>query len=88
MKLRQLTINSSENPVSSSAISPSGKYLAYVDPQGIQVKDIDTGLTHPIAAPQETIAADLKWEIIDAGWFPDNTRFLVDSHPGQSDRGN
>jgi serine/threonine protein kinase len=87
MKLRQLTINSSENPVSSSAISPSGNYLAYVDSQGIQVKDIGTGLTHPIAAPQETIAADLKWEIIDAGWFPDNTRFLVDSHPASQTAG-
>jgi eukaryotic-like serine/threonine-protein kinase len=81
MKLRQLTINSSENPVTSSAISPSGKYLAYVDSQGIQVKDIDSGATHPAAAPREAIAADLRWEIVDAGWFPDNTRFLVNSHP-------
>ena len=87
MKLRQLTINSSENPVSSSAISPSGKYLAYVDSQGIQVKDIETGLTHPMAAPQQTLVANLKWEIIDAGWFPDNTRFLVDSHPASQSAG-
>ena len=81
VKLRQLTINSSENPVSSSAISPSGRYLAYVDSQGIQVQDIASGERHPLAAPPETIATDLTWEVIDAGWFPDNARFLVDSHP-------
>jgi serine/threonine protein kinase len=81
MKLRQLTINSSENPVSSSAISPSGKYLAYVDSHGIQVRDIDSGATHLVNAPQESMAADLRWEVIDAGWFPDDIRFLVDSHP-------
>jgi eukaryotic-like serine/threonine-protein kinase len=86
-KLRQLTINSSENPVSSSAISPSGKYLAYVDPQGIHVKDIDTGMTHLVAAPQEMLAANLAWEIIDSGWFPDNSRFLVDSHPASQAAG-
>jgi serine/threonine protein kinase len=87
MKLRQLTINSSENPVSSSAISPNGKYLAYVDPQGIQVKDIDTGLSHPVAAPQGILAANFAWEIIDSGWFPDNSRFLVDSHPASQAAG-
>jgi eukaryotic-like serine/threonine-protein kinase len=87
MKLRQLTINSSENPVSSSAISPNGKYLAYVDPQGIQVKDIDAGLTHAVAAPQEILAANFAWEIIDSGWFPDNSRFLVDSHPASQAAG-
>jgi hypothetical protein len=34
IRYRRLTVNSSENPVTSGAISPNGKYLAYVDPQG------------------------------------------------------
>jgi hypothetical protein len=40
IRFRQLTINSSENPVTSGSISPNGKYLAYVDTRGINVKDI------------------------------------------------
>src|SRR5262249_9569559 len=41
IKLRQLTFNSTENPVSSGAISPDGKYLAYSDTRGLHLKLID-----------------------------------------------
>jgi len=34
IKFRQLTVNSSENPVQSGSISPDGNYLAYLDQQG------------------------------------------------------
>jgi serine/threonine protein kinase len=40
---KRLTFNSSDNPVGSSAISPDGRYLAYSDAAGIQVKLLSTG---------------------------------------------
>jgi len=81
IKFRQLTINSSENPVTSGAISPNGKYLAYVDAQGIHVKDIETGATQAIAEPSGLKKDSTTWEIIDLAWFPDNTQFVVNAHP-------
>jgi len=76
MRLRQLTTNSSENPVGTGAVSPDGKYLAYTDLTGIHIKLIETGETQ--ATPElENFegGSRVKWEI--AGWFPDSTRFLA-----------
>jgi eukaryotic-like serine/threonine-protein kinase len=81
IRFRQLTINSSENPVTSGSISPNGKYLAYVDMQGIHVKDIDSGSTGLISEPAELKSGMVNWEIIDSSWLGDNTRFLANSHP-------
>ena len=51
IKLRQLTVNATENPVTSGAISPDGKYLAYIDRRGLQLKSIDTASRrYPIPA--------------------------------------
>ena len=47
--LTQLTANPPDVPVTSARISPDGKYLAYADPTGIQVRVIDTGETQRIA---------------------------------------
>jgi serine/threonine protein kinase len=81
IRFHQLTINSSENPVTSGSISPNGKYLSYVDMQGIHVKDIDSGSTELIHQPTDLKRDDVNWEIIDASWFADNTCFLANSHP-------
>src|SRR5258708_4589559 len=79
IKLRQLTINSGENPVIGGAISPDGKYLAYTDRRGTYIKLIDTGETRTIPLPEALKDQNVKW---DAGfWFPDSTRFLVNLHP-------
>ena len=45
----QLTANPPDLPVTSAQISPDGRYLAYADPTGIQVRVIDTGETQRIA---------------------------------------
>jgi DNA-binding winged helix-turn-helix (wHTH) protein/Tol biopolymer transport system component len=45
----QLTANPPDLLVTSAKISPDGKYLAYADPTGIQVRVIDTGETQRIA---------------------------------------
>ena len=81
IKFRQLTVNSSENPITSGAISPNGKYLAYVDVQGIHVKDIKGGTIQSIATPSDLKKDSVTWEIAGLPWFPDNTRFLVNAHP-------
>jgi serine/threonine protein kinase len=86
-KFRQLTTNSSENPVQSGAISPNGKYLAYVDRQGMHLKDIGTGRVQAITQPQETKGNSVNWEIIGASWFPEGESFVANAHPASEDQG-
>jgi len=81
IKIRQLTINSSENPVTSGSISPNGKYLAYADNQGIHVKDIDTGSIQAVLQAQGVKNDSVDWDIAGASWFPDSTRFIANAHP-------
>jgi Tol biopolymer transport system component/predicted Ser/Thr protein kinase len=74
LKQRRLTINSSENPVFSGAISPDGKYLAYSDSGGIHLKLIETNEERILLQPSG-VAPDAGWDV--AGWFPDGTRILA-----------
>jgi eukaryotic-like serine/threonine-protein kinase len=84
LKLRQLTSNAPENPVTSGAISPDGKYLAYTDTKGIHVRLIETGETRIVPHPEELSGKSVEWGIVPQ-WFPDSTRFLANSSPaGQS----
>src|SRR5262249_55778195 len=79
IKLRQLTTNSSENPVTGGSISPDGKYLAYSDTRGLHIKLIDSGETRTVPRPEGLQNQDVKWE--SGAWFPDSTRFLVNARP-------
>jgi DNA-binding winged helix-turn-helix (wHTH) protein/Tol biopolymer transport system component len=75
-QLTQLTANSFENPVTSSAISPDGKYLAFIDNEmKMRVRLLDTGETQTIPQPESLKDASVDWSI--AGWFPDSTRFIA-----------
>ncbi len=67
---RKLTANSAENSVTSMAVSPDGKYLAYSDDTGIYLKLLRTGETHPVQLPP-----GFSGRVDD--WFPDGTGFLV-----------
>jgi hypothetical protein len=67
---RKLTSNSSENSVSSAAVSPDGKYLAYADNTGVYLKQIRTGETHPLALPP-------NFSVRVDDWCPDGSRLLV-----------
>jgi eukaryotic-like serine/threonine-protein kinase len=80
IKLRQLTVNSSENRVIGGAISPNGKYLAYSDTRGLHFKLIETGETRTVPKPEALKDQSVKWEC--GYWFPDSTRFVVNLHPG------
>jgi eukaryotic-like serine/threonine-protein kinase len=79
IKLRQLTVNSSENPVIGGAISPDGKYLAYRDTRGLHLKLIDTGENRTVPKPDALKDQSVKLEV--GAWFPDSTRFLVNARP-------
>jgi eukaryotic-like serine/threonine-protein kinase len=77
-RLTQLTANSVENPVTSSAISPDGKYLAFTDnAMRMRVKVLSTGETKTIPEPESVKNSSLAWTIV--AWFPDGTRFLANT---------
>jgi len=78
LKQRQLTTNSSENAVSSGAISPDGRNLAYADLKGIHIKVIKTGETRTIPQPEEFEGVQVNWGIIST-WVRDGTRFLANA---------
>jgi Tol biopolymer transport system component/DNA-binding winged helix-turn-helix (wHTH) protein len=68
----KLTTNSWENSVSSAAISPDGKLLAYSDSTGVYLKHIPTGETH-----QLQISADFSTHLHVDDWYPDGSHLLV-----------
>jgi serine/threonine protein kinase len=80
LKLRQLTSNSADNPVTSGAISPDGKYLAYADTKRMYIKLIETGEVQTVPEPVALAGKNVGWEIVP-GWFPDGTGFLANAHP-------
>jgi serine/threonine protein kinase len=84
IKMRQLTTNSSDNPVVNGAMSPDGNYLAYIDTHGMHIKFIDTGETRSVPKPEALKDQSVKWE--DGFWFPDSNRFLVNLHPATEER--
>ena len=80
IKLRQLTSNSSENPIRSSSISPDGKYLAFSDTRGIHIKVLATDESQTVPQPEEALKNQQdNWEVVR--WFPDGTRFLAQLIP-------
>jgi len=74
---RRLTANRPEVPVLNATLSPSGKYLAFADPTGVYLRQVDSGETHPIPLPSGFVANPLSW-------FPDDNHLLVTTHPSTS----
>ena len=74
-KQRQLTANSSENPVTGGEISPDGKYLLYSDLNGIYLKSIAGGESRAIALPEVSTATKPNWQL--GSWLPNSTRFFA-----------
>lgn len=77
IKERQLTTNSSENPVTSAEISPDGRYLLYSDARGVHLKLIESGEITNIVLPVDREGRELQWMV--AAWFPDGTHFLLNA---------
>jgi serine/threonine protein kinase len=75
LKQRQLTANSTENPVGSASISPDGKYLAYADLKGIHLELIQSGEVQSVPQPEIFKGSYVDWDT--RAWFPDSTAFLA-----------
>lgn len=67
---RRVTGNPRNDPVSSAALSPDGKYVAFADKTGLFLRVLSSGETHAIAEPDELKTRDVSW-------FPDGTRVLA-----------
>ena len=72
---RQLTVNTNENPVIGGAISPNGKYLAYSDADGLQVRPVEGGDSVRIADPETYRLVQHRWEL--GTWLADSTHFFA-----------
>jgi serine/threonine protein kinase len=70
---KRLTSNPTENPISVSAISPDGKYLAYSDRTGTYLRLMSTGEVHALL-PKDR---DVQY----LSWYPDGTRLLLSWPP-------
>lgn len=66
----QLTANPFETSVLDAAISPDGKYLAFVDSVGLHLRLIDSGETHRLTLPEQIVPQQVSW-------FPDGDRLLI-----------
>jgi DNA-binding winged helix-turn-helix (wHTH) protein len=67
---QRITSNPPEAPVTHAVVSPDGKYLAYADPTGLYLRQINSGETRLWSLPKDFVA----WP---ASWFPDSTHLLV-----------
>lgn len=73
----QLTANPENNPVIASAISPDGRYLAYVEASGLYLRVIETGEFHQLSLPD-----DMSFARSEIDWFPDGTHLLLAAQIG------
>ena len=74
---RRLTTNPIGNSVTSAALSADGRYLTYLDTNGLFVRLIDTGETSRIETPA-------GFELGEVDWYPDGTSLPLSSlspHP-------
>jgi eukaryotic-like serine/threonine-protein kinase len=79
LKQRQLTANPIENPVTSAAVSPEGKYFAYVDSTGVSLQGVQSGEAHPLALPPSFVVREVRW-------FPDGTQLLLVGRAAEDER--
>ncbi len=71
LKQFQLTSNSFESPATTAAaISPDGKYIAYADETGLNLRLIGTGKTHVLSTSAGSRISRLSW-------FPEGTTLLA-----------
>src|SRR5664279_5618483 len=73
---KRITANPVEAPIRSAVISPDGKYIAYADPNGLYIRQLDTGEVRQLALPKEVNA-------LPTSWFPDSTDLVVEWQQGK-----
>jgi DNA-binding winged helix-turn-helix (wHTH) protein/Tol biopolymer transport system component len=67
---RRLTANPHDAPLTSGVISPDGKYLAYSDPTGLYLRNVDSGETISVPLPKDLDA-------MPESWYPDSVHLVV-----------
>ena len=72
LRPRRLLANAPELPIRAAVLSPNGKLLAYSDPTGFYLREVDSGETHPVRLPKD-------FDATPESWFPDGGRLLVSS---------
>lgn len=77
--ISQVTTNPVKRPLNAAAISPNGQYLAYVEPKGIFVRDMQSGEAKPLPTPEGATLSSPNWTL---AWFPDSSRLLVSGPAG------
>jgi Tol biopolymer transport system component/DNA-binding winged helix-turn-helix (wHTH) protein len=70
MSRRRLTANLGDTPLTSGAISPDGKYLAYSDSTGFYLRLVDGSETHRVPLPD-------GFDPAVESWFPDSVHLVV-----------
>ena len=75
LKQRQLTANTSDNPVREEWISPDGSQLAYSDQKGIHIKLIAGGETQTLPTPEALKGMDVAWGV--GPWLHDGARLIA-----------
>jgi DNA-binding winged helix-turn-helix (wHTH) protein/Tol biopolymer transport system component len=73
---KRITANPSEAPIVTAIISPDGKYVVYVDPTGVYLRQIESGEIRPLPQPKD-------FNAFPNSWFPDSTHLLVTSFNGK-----
>jgi len=81
VNLRQLTTNSWENRVTTSALSPDGHYVAFGDSKGLHVKLVGNEGSRLVTRPEALRNEKVDWDIQSYAWFPDSRQFIATSHP-------
>jgi DNA-binding winged helix-turn-helix (wHTH) protein/Tol biopolymer transport system component len=67
---RWLTANPHDAPLTSGVISLDGKYLAYSDPTGLYLRQVDSGETISVPLPK-------GFDAMPESWFPDGVHLVV-----------
>ncbi|HXM59744.1 MAG TPA: winged helix-turn-helix domain-containing protein [Terriglobales bacterium] len=80
LKQRRLTAHSSENAVGSDVISADGKLLAYSDPNGIHIQQIDTGQVRDIGVPESFKGTPQSWVLVNT-WIRDGSAIIANATP-------
>ena len=75
----RLTANSPDVPVYRGSISPDGRLLAYTDPRGLFLREINREDSHKLWMPQGFRAHSV-------GWFPDGSHVLVGGTADDSEK--
>src|SRR6184192_2174361 len=68
----RLTANSPDVPVYFGAISPDGRYLAYIDPRGTFLREIATDESHALPLPE-------GFRVHHLSWYPDGSHLLAEA---------